>query len=75
MDYTPILVTVLLSFFSALTVGLFFWRLWTGKAHFNNFSADRTTNPKEFWTIQAFIVLPALVCIAGTIWWAGKITL
>ncbi len=73
MDYSPILLTVLSSSLSLLTVGIFVWRLWTGKAHFNHFSADRAKKPKEFWTIQALIVMPALVFIAATIWWAGKI--
>jgi hypothetical protein len=68
MDYTPILAISLWSFFVALTVGIFVWRLKTGKAHFNNFSADRATNPKEYWVIQALVGVPALGLIGFAVW-------
>lgn len=73
MDYTPILLTAVASLFAALTTGIFLWRLKTGKAHFNSFSADHATSPKEFWTIQALIAVPALAAIWTAIWCATHI--
>jgi heme/copper-type cytochrome/quinol oxidase subunit 2 len=73
MDYSPILVIVLVSLIIVLCVVIFVWRLKTGKAHHNNFSADRATNPKEYWVIQALIAVPALGLIGFVVWFARLI--
>jgi ABC-type sulfate transport system permease subunit len=68
MDYSPILIVLLLSLFFVPAVGIFVWRLKTGKAHFNSFSADRATHPKEYWVIQALIAVPALGILGVAVW-------
>jgi len=73
MDYSPFFVIVLASLVIVLCAGIFAWRLKTRKAHYNNFSAERATNSKEYWVIQALIVVPALGLIGFVVWFARLI--